>query len=58
MAKLYDTNVSQMLSDLEEIEAICKAVKLVNVVVMYILKSFADCVDAPAFAVLTGIFGH
>ena len=55
-ARLFDTKVSEMLTNVEEPSSIIKLIKLISILTCQIFKNFSHVIDGASFSILTGQF--
>ena len=55
-ARLLDTKVSEMLTNVEEPSSIIKLIKFISILTSQILKNFPQVIDGASFSILTGQF--
>ena len=55
-ARLLDTKVSEMLTNVEEPSSIIKLIKFISILTSQILKNFPHVIDGASFSILTGYY--
>ena len=53
-ARLLDTKVAEMLTNVEEASLIIKLIKFISILSTQILKNFPHVIDGASFSILTG----
>ena len=53
-ARLLDTKVTEMLTNVEDPASIIKLIKFTGILLSNILKNFPDTIDGASFSILTG----